>query len=104
MPDIDLKPKTASILEGLSDYLKDPANFDEINKKILNTFISTCGHAEILDWVNCKKCTAKMLQRRKMLKSLGFKNPAQYFAWKKIHTTIRQKFPLMDWKTGQQIK
>jgi hypothetical protein len=39
-----------------------------------------------------------MLDRRKLLKKLGFKNPSQYMAWKKIHTEIKERFPLVDWQ------
>lgn len=102
-PKITLKPKTNPLLAGLSDYLKNPANYEEIEKKILSTFISTCGHTDVMQWAGCKKCTDKMLERRKMLKSLGFKSPRQYMAWKKIHQTIRERFPLMDWRTRESL-
>ena len=97
-PDIKLKPKSNPLIADLPEYLKDPANYEEIQRKILKTFTSTCGHTEIMQWAECEKCTKKMLDRRKLLKELGFKNPRQYMAWRKTHETIKERFPLMDWK------
>lgn len=96
-PKITLKPHVTPILAGLSDYLKNPANFETIQKQILETFISTCSHSNPVEWAECPKCTDKMLDRRKLLKKLGFKNAGQYMAWKQVHTTIKERYPLVDW-------
>lgn len=85
-------------LKGLPEHLKDPANFPDIQSKILATLQSSCGHSELLDFAKCEKCTANMLKRRKLLKQLGFKNPAQYMEWRKTHEEIQRRFPLVDWK------
>lgn len=90
-------------LAGLPAYLKDPANFKKIEKAILNTFFSTCSHSNMLEWAECPKCTKKMLERRLLLKKLGFKNPGQYMAWKKIHQKIIERYPLMDWKNNRPL-
>lgn len=100
---INLKSKINPLLDSLPEFLKDPANFEKIQKSILMTFISTCGHSEIMDWAKCDKCTKKMLERRKLLKKLGFKNPAQYMAWRKTHEKIKVMYPLVDWKSKTSI-
>jgi len=97
-PDIKFKPKLNPLVASLPEHLKNPANFEKYNQMILNTFISTCNHTDIHEWAMCEKCTNKMLDRRKLLKKLGFKNPAQYMAWKKIHEEIKTRMPLVDWK------
>lgn len=103
MPNIDIKTKGDPILAGLPEYLKDPACFEKIQSKILKTFISTCAHSEVLEWAKCKKCTIKMLERRSLIKALGFKSHHQYMMWVKIHTEIKKQFPLMDWKNNKPL-
>lgn len=96
--DLVLKPKSHPLLAELSDYLKDPGNYMEIKKKILDTLAVGHSHSELLGYASCVTCTANMEKRRKLLRDLGFKNPAQYRAWDKVHTEIAKKFPLVDWK------
>lgn len=103
-PNVDLQPKTSPLLEGLSEYLRNPANYFEVQKKILDTFISTCAHSEMMEWAECVKCTAKMVERRKIIKKLGFKDAKQYMAWKKTHEFIKERFPLVDWNKNVKIQ
>jgi len=103
-PKIHLKPKTSPLLASLPDHLKDPRNYDKIQKAIYETFATTCSHSDMFQWAECRKCTSKMLERRLLLKRLGFKNPAQYMAWKKVHTEIRVRFPLLDWSKENAIR
>lgn len=91
------------LLEGLPAYVKDPKNFFDIQQSIINTVQTTCSHGDVMEYAKCKKCTEKMLERRKLLKKYGFKNPKQYFEWRKVHQEIRRRYPLMDWVTGKQI-
>jgi len=86
---VELKPKLHPLLASLPDHLKDPANFEKVQLAIINTFRSTCGHGEVLEWAECPKCSEKMLERRALLRKLGFKNAAQYMAWRKVHEEIR---------------
>lgn len=97
-PNLDIRPRFDPLTAGLSDYLKNPANYEEIQRIIINSFATTCSHGSPAEMAVCPKCTEKMLERRKTLKRLGFKNPAQYMAWQKIHTEIKARFPLVDWK------
>lgn len=96
-PKLSIKPRQDPLTANLPEYLKNPANYEEIQKIILKSFATSCSHGSPAEMAVCPKCTEKMLERRKTLKKLGFKNPAQFMAWQKIHTTIRQKYPLVDW-------
>lgn len=91
------------LLKDLPEYLKDPANYMDIQKKILKTILTTCSHTEIAEYAICKKCTKNMLERRRLLKRLGFKNPMQYMAWRRVHEEIKKKMPLVDWKNNKII-
>lgn len=94
---LDIKPRQNSLISGLSDYLKNPSNYEEIQKIILNSFMTTCSHGSPAEMAICKICTEKMLERRRTLKKLGFKNPKQYYIWQKIHREIRRRYPLVNW-------
>ena len=84
------------ILYGLPPALKDPANFEKIQRAILNTLKGKCSHSEMLEMVKCGKCTRKMMERRLLLKRLGFRNPAQYLEWKKVHVRIKELYQNVD--------
>lgn len=96
-PDIKFKSKSDPLVAFLPDHLKNPANYEDIQKKILATLKTKCSHSDMLEMSKCQKCTDMMIRRRKLLKELGFKNPAQYMQWRKIHEKIKEKFPLVDW-------
>jgi len=101
--DINLRPKLNPLIASLPEYLKNPANFRTVQKQILETILTTCAHGDMMEFAKCPKCTEKMLARRRLLKKLGFKNPGQYMAWKKIHTEIRRRTPLVDWEKEKTI-
>lgn len=90
--------KPNALVANLPEYLKDPANYEKIRRQIYETIVSNCGHADLGEMAVCKICSDKMLERRRLLKKLGFKNPAQYFAWQKTHEKIKETFPLVDWQ------
>ena len=96
--DITLKPKLHPPLAVLPPHLKDPANYDKIQKTIVQSFAGKHSHGEVIEWAQCADCQRRFSNRRHVLKTLGFKNPAQYMLWKKIHTEIKSRFPLVDWK------
>lgn len=98
-PNLNIKPRYNPLISSLPEYLKNPANYEEIRKKILESIMTNCSHSDIQEFAKCPKCTEKMLERRKLLKKLGFKNPAQYRAWQKTHEEIKKRFPLVDWKS-----
>ena len=90
MENIEIKPKLHPIVASLPKHLKDPANFEKIQKLVIKSLQGKCSHAEVVEWAQCGDCQARFQQRRGLLKKLGFKNSAQYMAWKKIHTTISE--------------
>jgi len=102
-PKITFKPKTNPLLDSLPKRLKDPANYQDIKKQIWESVQTTCLHNEVWEMAQCPKCTEKMLERRRLLKKLGFKNPAQYREWDKVHTEIIRRYPLVDWHKNQFI-
>ena len=104
-PNIANYSKTHPLIASLPKALKDPANYEKIKKAISDTMIvkdtkleKACVHEDIASMSTCPRCTKNMLARRMLLKKLGFKNPAQYWAWQKVHEEIKQMFPLVDWK------
>lgn len=97
-PKIDLKSKVHPFLASLPAHLKDPKNFYKIQKFVLKSLAGKCNHGEVADWAKCKDCQKRFQDRRNVLKGLGFKHPAQYQLWKKVHEQIREKFPLVDWE------
>lgn len=88
----------ANILDGLPDYVKDPANYMTIQKALLNTLSCGKSHSDPVKMAECKKCTENMLVRRQLLKRFGFKNSAQYMRWRRTHESIKTRYPLVDWE------
>lgn len=86
------------IFNGLPDYLKDPKNFKKIEKAILETLAGKCSHGEVIEWATCAKCQRRFAERSAFIQKLGFRSPAQYMAWKKVHEEITRRDPLTDWK------
>jgi hypothetical protein len=93
-PQIEFRSLLHPLLQMLPPHLKDPQNYEKIQKEIMASFVSNCGHNEMMEWANCKKCTKKMLQRRILLKRLGFKNAIQYMLWQRLHTEIKKRISL----------
>ena len=90
--------KPNPIFERLSDELKDPKNFEKIERKIANTMLSDHKHATIKQFIKCKRCEAKRQKRAKVIKELGFTSPEQYQNWKKVlHKIInKENFQLYE--------
>jgi len=86
------------IFEGLSADLKDPKNFDAIERKIANTMLSDHKHANIKQFTKCKRCQAKVRKKTDMIKEMGFKDFIQYQNWKKVMGMIisKQNFQLYE--------
>ena len=81
------------LVASLPDFVKNPANFQKIQRALLDTF-GGHSHSEIAQFAACKKCSEGMMERRMLLKKLGFKNAAQYMEWRKIHENIITRVPL----------
>ena len=88
------KEKPHPLVASLPKYLKDPANYEKIQKELLNAGASRHSHAEVVAWAACVECQGRQKDRADMMRELGFKSAAQYMAWQKIHTEIRNLMPL----------
>lgn len=82
------------IFDGMPAYLKDPKNYEKIQKTLLDEIASGHSHSEIIGWYNCVDCQKKVQKRHAMMKKLGFKSPQQYLEWRKVHEKIRELMPL----------
>lgn len=89
-PDIDFRPHTHPILAILPEHLKDPKNYEKIQRAILDAGASRHSHSDMLEWSACKYCQQKEWNRKEMMKKLGFVNGTQYMLWKKIHEEIKR--------------
>ena len=88
-PKLPKKLPAQTILKSLPAYLKEPANYEKIQRAIYEAGASTCNHAEIAEWGKCKKCQLKAWNRKEMLYRLGFRSGTQYLMWKRTHERIR---------------
>lgn len=92
-------PKNLSnpLVAKLPPHLKDPANFEKIQKALYDTGGSRCdSHNEVFEWANCKKCERRQWEKKELMKKLGFESGAQYLEWVKIHRRIQElmvKYP-----------
>lgn len=96
------KSKLHPLLEMLPLYLKEPKNYLSIRKAIYETMATTCAHDSIAKMAECKKCSRNMMERRLLLKKLGFKNPQQYQAWQKIMEEIMRLYPEQMFNTERK--
>ena len=80
-----IKYTPAPIFDGLPEYLKTPESYEKVQKAINKTLAVGHSHSDMKGYSECKVCTEKMLERRLLLKRLGFKNPAQFKAWQLVH-------------------
>lgn len=88
------KAKLHPLVATMPPHLKDPKNFNKIRKLILETLASTHSHGEVIEWAKCVGCQKRFAERGAVLRKLGFKSPAQYMVWKRIHTEIKKLDPL----------
>lgn len=81
-------------LDGLPEWVKHPKNYEKIQRALLDTL--SCGkvHSDPSQVFHCKKCSENMAERRKLMQKFGFKNAAQYMAWRKTHEEIKNRVPL----------
>lgn len=90
--DIQIKPKVNTILAQFPPHLKDPANFEKIQRVVLEALAGNCSHEEMVEWAACSKCQRRFtIDRRNVMAGLGFASPTHYMIWKRIHTEIRQR-------------
>lgn len=72
------------LFAGLPARLKDPKNFNKIQKTLLECLAGQHSHSEMTDWSKCITCQNKAANLRNKINSLGFTSSKQYYEWKKI--------------------
>ena len=81
--------KTHAIVKNMPPHLKDPANFDKIQKAIIEAGRTTHSHSDIEAWGKCKKCQMALVNRSEMMRKLGFKTGSHYIIWRRIQEQMK---------------
>ena len=80
--------KPNSLFANLSPFVKDPANYNKIQKILLNELAGPHTHSEMTNWANCRTCQDKSQERIMLMRKLGFTSAAIYLGWKKTMEQI----------------
>ena len=72
------------IFNGLPVYLKDPKNYEKVQRALLDTLAGTHSHGELETWASCLHCQIKLKNHGEMMRKLGFKSARQFYAWSKV--------------------
>jgi hypothetical protein len=76
------------IFADLPAKLKDPRNYEKVQRRLLETLATTHSHTDVEEWGRCFDCQKKVIDHKNMMQQLGFTSPAQYMAWKKTMDVI----------------
>ena len=87
-------PKPSPIFNGMPEYLKDHANYEKIQKTIIETLAGNCSHSEVVEWAGCPKCQRRFAEKGNVIRKLGFRSIPQYMAWQKTHQHIKDRIRL----------
>jgi hypothetical protein len=98
-PETFKPPKPHPLIASLPPHLKDPANYEKVQRVILEALASGHSHGEIVEWAACGACQQRFMERGDVLKKLGFSSAAQYLAWKKVHEEIKARYPLAKYNS-----
>lgn len=79
------------LTKDLPDAVKDPANYETIQRQLLDALASKHSHSEVKDWAACVPCQVKVKEHADLMRKLGFQSPAQYKAWQKTQEIIKNK-------------
>lgn len=83
--------KSHPLFKDFPKELKSPKCFIPIQTKIDQIMYSDHKHATVKGFVSCKRCQYKFQKKREYIKSLGFKDMAQFQMWQKIQTIMLQE-------------
>lgn len=75
---------------GMPDYLKDSANYEKIQKTIIEAGATKHSHGDLETFAACVPCQVKQHERAETMRKLGFRSGAQYMAWRKVMEMIRK--------------
>ena len=78
-----------SVFAGMPKYLKEPKNYERIIKTLYEAGNSRCSHSDMFEYSQCKKCQPARINRVAVMRKLGFKDGAQYLAWRRVHENMR---------------
>ena len=93
-PKIFPKYRPNPLVASLPAHLKDPKNYQKIQKALIQAGMSKHSHGEMVDWAACAHCQRKQHDRAEMMRKLGFTSGAQYMKWKQIHEQIVRRVQL----------
>lgn len=85
------KLKPNPLFKGMSSFLKDPTNYESIEKQLIEILQTGHKHKTAKAYVKCAECQLKREERKQRMQEVGFKSLQQYMEWKKIHTIIKDK-------------
>lgn len=77
------------LISSLPDYLKDPANYDKVQKALYDAGGTKCSHSDLSEWSACSDCQIAQHTRAELMRRLGFRSGRQYMAWKKTHEYLK---------------
>ena len=72
------------LTKSLPVFVKDPANYNTIQRQLLETLASRHSHSDMETWSKCIECQLKVKEHGALMRKFGFKNKETYYAWKKI--------------------
>jgi len=91
LKDTNRKRKENPTLVGLSEELKSPEKFEEIEKKLFSIVQVAHKHKTAKQYVSCDECNKNRELRNKAILDYGFKDYNQYLLWKKVQQIIKSK-------------
>jgi len=87
-------------LDGLPSWLKEPEAYEKVQRALYDAQVGSCGtHAEVLEWAGCTKCQQAQWNVKEMMARFGFKDGAQYLAWRKTHEYIKEHVPFAKYNS-----
>lgn len=89
--EINKKGKPNPLFKGMKSTLKDPKNYEKIEKRLQEILKTNHVHKTISAYVKCPTCQDRRQERQKQMKKEGFKSIEQYMEWKRIMSIIINK-------------
>lgn len=88
---VNKKRKPNPLFESLTDYLKDPANYEKIENELASMLKTDHKHKTVKEYVTCMWCQKKRELRQNRMRVMGFTSPEQFLEWRKIMQIIIKK-------------
>lgn len=97
------------IFNGLPEYLKDPQYYEKIEMAMIETLSSKKTYSDLMKYIESPEGKKGLLERRALIKRLGFKSTEQYMSWRKVMRSmlnLSEKKPLAKYnkdESGSEI-